>query len=169
METKLFINTIIAAYSASAKEPVISITNSNKSTDASGMDYVYVDYDIYATGKAYGLQINALGQKISYMVTDNNILYNKKLTVEYFKVDASTGAETPLGQITQKEGSDITVSELQSGMEYYLRVPLENLDSNNRGNTIIIRVTLNFGKSLTNTITVDKKFMLVRRGLFDLE
>jgi hypothetical protein len=171
METKLFINTIIAAYSASAKEPVITITNDNKSTDEAGMDYVYVDYDIYSTGKSYGYstELNTSGQKVKYQVTDNNILYNKKLTVEYFYIDPDTGLETPLPLATRKEGSDSTVSILQSGTQYCFFAPLNQLDSGNRGNTMIIRVTLTYGKNQSNKITVDKKFTLVRRGLFDLE
>lgn len=169
METKLFVNTIIAAYSQAVKEPVIEIMNSNKSTDESGMDYIYVDYDIYETDKSYGTDLNSSGQKIKYQIIDNNILYNKKLTVKYYYLNPDTGVETAASFTTRKEASGSSVTELQNKTGYYIEVPLGDLDYKNRGSTVIIRVTLTYGKQSSYSITFDKKFTLVRRGLFDLE
>lgn len=169
METKLFINTIIAAYSATVKKPVIELTNANRSTDSSGMDFVYVDYDIYETDQSYGSEIVGSGQRVKFKVIDNNVLYNKKITVEYFEINPTDGTETPLSLTTKKVGTNTGVSELIGGTEYFIEVPLGALDTNNRGSTILIRVTLTYGRSSTYQIKSDKKFTLVRRGLFDLE
>lgn len=169
METKLFVNTIIAAYSSAAKEPVINITNRNKSIDNTGMNYVYVDYDLYATNKAYGAELTGTGQKIKYRVTDNNVLYNKKLTVQYFDVNPETGALTPLTLDTKKEATGETVTEIIGREEYYVEVPLGDLNYKNKGPTTLIRVTMTYGISSEYSLTTEKTVTLIRRGLFDLD
>lgn len=169
METKLFVNTIIAAYSSAAKEPVINITNRNKSIDSTGMNYVYVDYDLYATNEAYGAELTGTGQKIKFRVTENNVLYNKKLTVEYFDVNPETGALSLMTLATKKEGTGETVTEIIGGEEYYVEVPLGDLNYKNKGPTTVIRVTMTYGISSEYNLRTEKSVTLIRRGLFDLD
>ena len=68
----------------------IVITNENKSTDEKGFDYVYVNDDIYDTEKAYGsdvlLDSTEQLQRIRFKITDNNVLFNKKLTLGFYEV-----------------------------------------------------------------------------------
>lgn len=171
MEMKLFINTLLAAYSAAAKNLEIEVTNSNKSMDADGNYYVYVDYDIYNTEQSFGKELTGMGtcQKLKFSVKDYNIFYNKKLTVEYFTVDPINGALSKQGYDTRRLDTNATVAKLDSEVEYYIEVPLDNLNYENKGKTTLIRVTLTYGKDSSKTIISDRRVTLVRRGLFDLE
>lgn len=197
MEVKLFVNTIIAAYSATAKQSQIIITNPNKSEDSNGKEYVYVDYDIYNTQQAVGTEVyeNKTGdastqpqtsskyQRIKYRVVDDNILYHKELSVKYYYVDPVTNADgsksTKLTQISDlttwqlRNSTSVQTSDkgdiIESGEEYYFEIPLSELNNSNSGRTIMIQVLTTYGKASDKTSKSEKSFTLVRRGLFDLD
>ena len=185
-EVKLFINTMIAAYTATAKAPQINITNDNKSSDDKGRDYIYVDYDIYNLTQAYGTEVDDTThlQKIKFRVVENNILFNKVIKVKYYEIGTTQQpdgtiitSETELTNLkTVKVNKDVDVpyvknegSQLNSGEEYYIKVPLSDLDSNNKGKTICIKVLITYGKNSDKSMTSEKEFTLLRRGLFDLD
>ncbi|MGB4658783.1 MAG: DUF5057 domain-containing protein, partial [Mobilitalea sp.] len=111
MEAKLFVNTMIGAYSATAKAPQIVVTNKNTSkimVSGQQMQYVYVDYDIYDTTLATGSEITTLNnakdstislalgtvkaEQVKFRIADNNILFNKKIYVSFF--DDPMGTKT---------------------------------------------------------------------------
>lgn len=100
-EIKLFINTMIAAYSASVQAPVPTITNSDKSTDNNDTDFVYVDYDATVSPEeskplgsgVFDNTIKAIDgsknkdvktKRVFFKVANNSIAMNKELTVHYF-------------------------------------------------------------------------------------
>lgn len=176
MEMKLFVNTIITAYKGVPKAPQVVINNSNKSTDKNGKDYIYVDYDIYNTSRAYGSELSegeTQKQKVKYQIFDMNRLPGEKLRVKYYEVtdkEDGTRTETELtGLKTKKSGTDEVAELIKSGEEYYIEVPLTDLERYNKGKDIAIKVFLTYGNDSENTITSVKEFTLFRRGLFDLD
>ena len=84
-ETKLFVNTMVAAYSAAAVLPTISITNED-TVSMGAADAMYVNYD-YTEKSATSLALQDFLQDsidISYKVIENNILANKKMKIKYY-------------------------------------------------------------------------------------
>jgi hypothetical protein len=128
-ERKLFVNTMIAAYSAGTvpTEPVI--TNKDKSTAGSSTDYLYVDYDAtFAVGdaKPFGSEIftytdsdgKAVYTKRVYFTLKNySIILNKKMTVHFYPV-LVTGAvkkvltEVPMQLDAYEYDSDTDTGQL---------------------------------------------------------
>ncbi len=176
MEMKLFINTIIASYTAAPKVPQIVINNSNKSTDENSKDYIYVDYDIYDTSRGYGSDVidgDIQKQKVKFEILDSNLLPNEKFTVKYFEItdqEDGTRTESELTELKTKQSSTDEVTEqIRSGEEYYIELPLTELALYNKGKEISIKVFLSYGNTSENTMTSVKEFTLFRRGLFDLD
>ncbi len=97
-EVKLFVNTMVAAYNASATQPKITLTNADK-VAMGDVDALYINYD-YAG--AVGMDLNDFIQRnvdISYKMIENNLLSNKKVKVKYYllqgkKWDATTKSFT---------------------------------------------------------------------------
>lgn len=191
MEAKLFVNTMIAAYSATAKSVEVVITNKHisKGIDA---DYIYVDYDIYNTTLAYGNDVKAGAgdqyQKVKFRIIDNNILFNKVITLSYYAVtkDAVSGKEietriTDTVLRTRRVRDDALTSLspyghiVDSGTEYYIDVPLSVLQryqmtmNNNFGTRIRIKVLVTYGRDSGKAKITNHDFILARRGLFDLD
>lgn len=181
MEVKLFVNTMIAAYSATAKAPNISLSNTNRSTDQNGLDSVYVNYDIYNTDKAYSNDIYEKSggqvQRIMFRINENNILFNKKITLQYFEITEGINPdgspkriETEIKPvITKRTSDDVVVTDVLSGEEYYIDIPLNYLTDKNRSKTFSIKAIITYGKSSDKVINSYKDFVLVRRSLFDLD
>lgn len=178
MEVKLFVNTMIAAYSATAKAAKIDVINRNSSTDASGKSYVYVDYDIYNTDLAIGSEVKDGGryQQVKYKFTENNIIFNKKVTVAYYEVVETVNGD---GSITKTDQlihltsryvrDDNEVSTFHSGNEYYIMLPLSDLNDSNQSKSYKIKTTIQYGKLQDKFMVSEKEFVLMRRGLFDLD
>ncbi len=189
VEAKLFVNTMIAAYNASAKPISIEITNKNISKDSNNVNYVYVDYDIYNTASAVGKDVqkgndNAEFQRIKFRVYDNNVLLNKTITMSYYAVNMVNGlpAESRLNNIVAHRASnDAVVSTnslgdiVNSGTEYYIDIPLSDMQNNkmlsstNFATKLSLHATLTYGTGEPRTISSKLDFILVRRGLFDLD
>lgn len=99
-EIKLFINTMIAAYSAGVTPPQPVITNTDKSTDNKDTDFVYIDYDATVSPEdslpfgsgVFEKSVNAYSggkkdvrtKRIFFKVNNNSIVMNKEMTVHYF-------------------------------------------------------------------------------------
>ncbi|MCI8308103.1 MAG: DUF5057 domain-containing protein [Lachnospiraceae bacterium] len=99
-EVRLFINTMIAAYSAGVAPPQPVITNSDKSTDNKDTDFVYIDYDATVSpedSKPFGSGVfdktvdaytggkkDVKTKRIFFKVDNNSIVMNKEMTVHYF-------------------------------------------------------------------------------------
>lgn len=188
IEAKLFVNTLIAAYNASAKPIQIELTNKNVSKNSYGTNYVYVDYDIYDTTNAYGNEVqkdsSSQYQRIKFRVIDNNLLLNKTITLSYYAVKTVNGVEveTKITGLTAKRvKNNSTVSTnsngdiVNSGTEYYIDIPLSQIQdnkmlvSNNFATKISIHSLLTYGIGVDRTLSSKLDFILVRRGLFDLE
>jgi hypothetical protein len=181
-EAKLFVNTMVAAYTATAKDSEIQITNKNTSVNADGNQYIYVDYDIYDTTLAYGSEVQKVAseqyQRVKFRVIDNNILFNKTLTLSYYIATENNGVvtETPISGIaTKKVKTNTEVTKVNSGEEYYIDIPLSKLQDNkmikenNLGTKISIHVLVTYGKLSDKTKSTKLFFTLARRGLFDLD
>jgi len=188
MEAKLFVNTLIAAYNASAKPIEIELTNKNVSQDSTGINYVYVDYDIYDTTNAYGKEVqkdaSSQYQRIKFRVIDNNLLLNKTITLTYYTVSMVNGKEVETkitGLIAKRVKNNSLVSTntngdiVNSGTEYYIDIPLSQLQNNkmlvnnNFATKISIHSLLTYGIGVDRTISSKLDFILARRGLFDLD
>ena len=197
-EAKLFVNTMVGSYTATAKDPKIKITNKNYATD-NITTYVYVDYDIYDTSLAMGNEVTMVdstkdstisssagsqrAQLVKFMIDDYNILFNKKIYINF--ADNPSGANTQHlyymvnTQGTPETSDDTVINKVSIGgtymypidasEEYAIAVPLLQLNSANLTDTIGINVLITYGKTSTKTKTAFSTFKLIRRGLFDLD
>ena len=102
METKLFVNTMVAAYNATVRSAEPVITNADKSTDNNDTDFLYVDYDATTTDEAvpFGegvgkVQVKNMDSSDSdgrlckrtyFTLKNNSIVINKMMSVHYFPV-----------------------------------------------------------------------------------
>ena len=186
MEAKLFVNTMVGAYSATARAPQIKITNKNTSKDAT-TNYVYVDYDIYDTALAVGSEIttgdSTKAQLVKFRIIDYNILFNKKMYVSFFdNSDAAkpalpytlinTAGTTEILDDTVMTGTTVNgtyVYKIDASEEYAIAVPLTDLNIHNMSGDIGINILITYGKASNKTKNATTTFKLVRRGLFDLD
>lgn len=105
-EVKLFVNTMIASYMASAQKPEIVIENKdklvvNKDAEGSGKEYyLYVDYDSTMPNKYLGDDVSESGgeyyKRVFFSVRDNSVLQNKKIFMEFYRPSES-GTEVDIG------------------------------------------------------------------------
>ncbi len=114
-EQKLFVNTMIAAYSAGTvpTEPVI--TNRDKSSLGSVTDYLYIDYDAtmdVGTAVPFGSEIfsytNGSGKtihtkRVYFTLKNYSIILNKKMTIHYYPVLVTTAG----GVVTRRVLTEI--------------------------------------------------------------
>ena len=169
-EVKLFVNTMIAAYNATAGPLDITITNTDKTTDESGNAFLYVDYDFADNQVAYGEGINLTeeGQtkRIYFKLTEDSIISNKKIYVSYYE-DSEEG--TKLDLITRtKDGTIVNAKGgLEAGVEYYVDVSIDSLKENNSAKFIISAV-MKYGEGLSKEKTAIRSVTIYRRGLFNL-
>ncbi len=185
MEAKLFVNAMLATYTTAVQTPLINLTNKNISRDSKDQQYVYVDYDIYNTSQAYGDEVNKSAdtqyQRIKFIITENNILLNKVLTLSYYVIK-SDGTQVKITNITAKKLNDnSSVNKnssgdiVTSGVEYYIDIPLSVLQdnkmlmNNNFGSKISIHGLMTYGVSSDKSKQFNQDFILARRGLFDLD
>ena len=101
-ERKLFVNTMIAAYSAGTvpTEPVI--INKDRSSTGNNTDYLYIDYDAtldVGTAQPFGSEINSYvdgsgntiyTKRIYFTLKNFSIIPNKKMTAHYYPVLVNT-------------------------------------------------------------------------------
>lgn len=102
-EIKLFINTMVAAYAASADPTAPKIINFDRTTGVDEIDYLYVDYDTtfpeLAIGEGVDGDRDAEGnllptnqtKEVNFKLTENSIVTNKLMTVyvyNYISKDA---------------------------------------------------------------------------------
>jgi hypothetical protein len=198
MEAKLFVNTMIGSYTATAKNPQVKITNKNTSADST-TNYIYVDYDIYDTDLATGSEVTTVdstqdstisstegtlnAQWVKFMIADYNLLFNKKTYVNFYDDPTGPNTEHLYYMIntggTEETSDDVIMNKLlvngtymykiDASEEYAIAVPLSKLNENNMSDTIGINVLITYGKTSAKTKTTSTTFKLVRRGLFDLD
>lgn len=122
-ERRLFVNTMIAAYSATVQPTKPVITNRDKSNSDSNTDYLYVDYDgsiksgqegskipigndvlrYYYDGTVYdGSRPEGTptyyAKRVTFTLQNFSIILNKRMTVHYYPVvyDETTGTRVVL-------------------------------------------------------------------------
>ncbi len=93
-EIKLFINTMIAAYTAAASASKPVITNRDKSSDNNNNDYLYVDYMANDAVNAIGndILVNESGAKVKrtyFKLRNNSIVSNKQMTLFIYPAELS--------------------------------------------------------------------------------
>lgn len=92
-ETKLFVNTMIAAYTAGARATVPKITNPDITSDKLDNDYLYVDYDANNSTVAIGDGVVTSGdtqtKNIRFKLTNNSIVSNKTMMLLVYDMNAA--------------------------------------------------------------------------------
>ncbi|MFW5630645.1 MAG: DUF5057 domain-containing protein [Acetivibrio ethanolgignens] len=191
-EVKLFVNTMIAAYNASAVRPRIQVTNEDK-VSIGKAEAMYISYDY----EDKGLSLDDFLQKeldISYKVIENNVLSRKNLTIQYYllgkqvnggyrfakeedvlNMNYGTVERTPLSLKTVEVGGGGTnlmvgtKAHIQGNREYSFHYSLEKLFENHSYIPLEIELTLTYGKKQDKVITVKQPVILYRRALFNLD
>lgn len=177
-EGKLFINTMVAAYNSSVKEPDILVYESKDNLSPTTTFYEYGDID---NNKSFREE----STRMYFSVSDTNIIRGSKVaSAEYYVALGSDAASrlsstattytvngktypiyrdsdgvvyiklSDLGTYT-KEGTKVDASKLQCSIVYYVDIPTEVFDiagvSNQNVNTFMVsaKTTLNKVGSLT--------------------
>lgn len=100
-EAKLFVNTMVAAYSASADPTAPQIINFDRTTGVDKIDYLYVDYDTIHPELAIGEGVsgdfeqdsesgniikNEQTKEVNFKLTENSIVTNKLMTMYVYEL-----------------------------------------------------------------------------------
>ena len=193
-ELKLFINTFVASYRVPADPPTIDLQNSNATS--ADMEYYYIDFDSWDELKAVGTSIVLKGdkqyQRVQYVVNEAVPLKNQKLTVDYhFASDEANGIpltektdeglkesgyyvlEQPITDdgallVPYSSETDLPVTELLVGKEYYIDIPL-SLMTGKDSLQLIFRATIQYGRKNDQNVYAYQKISFLRRGLYDLD
>lgn len=146
-EIKLFINTMVAAYAASADPTAPKIINYDRTTGVDEIDYVYVDYDTTFPELAIGEGVdgdkdvegkplpNNQTKEINFKLTENSIVTNKLMTVYVYEYVSKNGDGSynyeplPMEMQVQKYNSDDSTSPVEG-----IPVFVVNTDLANTGN-----------------------------------
>lgn len=146
-EIKLFINTMVAAYAASADPTAPKIINFDRTTGADEIDYLYVDYDTTFPELAIGEGVdgdkdgegkplpNNQTKEINFKLTENSIVTNKLMTVYVYEYVSKNGDGSynyeplPMEMQVQKYNSDDSTSPVEG-----IPVFVVNTDLANTGN-----------------------------------
>ncbi|MFW5650078.1 MAG: DUF5057 domain-containing protein [Acetivibrio ethanolgignens] len=194
-EVKLFVNTMIAAYSASAVRPRIQVTNEDKVAMGKA-EAMYISYDY---GKNSSLTMEDFLQKdldISYKIIENNILSRKNLKVQYYLLGEKVGEDYSLvseDEVLNGDYQNSTIKRtslfvdtvevegkskigkgndpvtIQGNKEYSFHYKLEELFKAHSYIPLEIELTLTYGKKQDKVITVKQPVILYRRALFNLD
>ncbi len=141
-EIKLFINTMVAAYAASADPTAPKIINFDRTTGADEIDYLYVDYDTTFPELAIGDGVegvynenpanNTQTKEVNFKLTENSIVTNKLMTVYVYEY-ISTNAEgknnyepLPMEMEVQKYNSDDSTSPVEGIPVFVVNTDLVN-------------------------------------------
>lgn len=162
-EIKLFINTMIASYSAGVSSPSVAITNEEAIKNNS------LGYIIYEDSEGYAKTTDAT-KKIKFIAEDKN-LSTDELIVRVYSYD-DDGKMSLLNPVIKKlDGSIVPIYNesgkdsgyvIQSGEEYYFEFPLETFASNGTDKLTIIVTNQNKLTGITNAT-------IQNRILFDLD
>ena len=195
-EIKLFINTFVAAYRATAK-PVRALIQNDDATvnNSTGEYFMCVDVNSSDAGKAFGndiveqyqLQKGTVG---SYELDRTEVAQSKRVyfyiknensygDVQYNLTFSVNGVETPLavfkkdGDVFMDTKTDATKFKASAIDVYYVDVPLtiETADGKNAiGRTqLTISIDMEYGLEGMVTETSDTVAYIMPRGLFDLD
>jgi hypothetical protein len=145
-ERMLFVNTMIAAYSAGTvpSEPVI--TNKDKSSEDNMTDYLYVDYDASLSvdeAMPFGAEIYSYmngtdtiyTKRIYFTLKNYSIIMNKKMTMHYYPIITTT---TPTG----------TVKKVLT--EYPLILATHDYDSETNVGTVVANDTFPYKQTFSD-------------------
>ncbi len=146
-ERKLFVNTMIAAYSAGtvATEPVI--INKDRSSTGNNTDYLYIDYDAtldVGTAKPFGSEINSYvdgagntiyTKRIYYTLRNFSIVPNKRMTAHYYPVIVTT-----VGGVTTRKVLT----------EYPMILSTYDYDHDTDTGTLVANETFNYNQTYSN-------------------
>ena len=146
-EIKLFINTMVAAYAASADPTAPKIINFDRTTGADEIDYLYVDYDTTFPELAIGEGVDGdkdgegkplpsnQTKEVNFKLTENSIVTNKLMTVYVYEYVSKNGDGSynyeplPMEMQVQKYNSDDSTSPVEG-----IPVFVVNTDLANTGN-----------------------------------
>ncbi|MBE5962874.1 MAG: DUF5057 domain-containing protein [Lachnospiraceae bacterium] len=167
-EVKLFVNTMIAAYNASAGPLKVMVTNDEATFDSNEDAYLYVNYDFADNTTAHGEEIyvndGEVCKRIYFQLDEGSIVLNKKINVNVYKA----GISNVTYQIWRKaDNAKITQGTFDTGVEYYVYIPIGDLASDN-GVQVTIDVEMSYGKNLSKKKTALRSVTIYRRGLFNL-
>lgn len=182
-EAKLFINTMIASYSAGAKAPTV-IIKENEDPKSIGTDYIYVPYDneMSSSPSATGEFLEDEPSVYFYVKDSNFVKGNKSISAKYYRA-ALSGEEPdkiingiPVVEILEPKTYNtltkgiVNQSSLESGGTYEVRIPMKNYLTGVNAVKIFIEVQsqiVSYNTALTEATfdTVD----IVMTQLFELE
>lgn len=197
-EIKLFINTFVAAYRATAKPVQVIIENDDAALNSSTGEYfMCVDVNSADAGKAFGNDIvetyqlqkaaggayeldrteTAQSKRVYFYIKNSNTYGDAEYDLTFF-VD---GTETPLavfkkdGDVFMDTKTPATKFKASAADVYYVDVPLsmETADGKQAiattGLKISIVMTYGYGTDRTVTDPSDTLAYIIPRGLFDLD
>lgn len=183
-EAKLFINTMVAAYSASIKPAEVEIVDEMSGKNINDL------YSYYDSGNELRFgETESNYQKVYFTVNDLNFVKGKKQILSKFYLEKENGTEISCGGETYKavpmaldvyaadkdgdDGNDVRAdaSSLVSGATYYVRIPRVELDENKTRQTFFVEVSSiieRYNKVVTTPPVMDKVDM-VQLQLFELD
>lgn len=195
-EIKLFINTFVAAYRATAKPVQVIIENDDAALNSSTGEYfMCVDVNSSDAGKAFGNDIvesyqlqkkagsayeidrteTAQSKRVYFYIKNSNTYGN----VEYDLTFSVDGAPTPLavfkkdGDVFMDTKTAATKFKASAADVYYVDVPLsmETADGKQAITTteLKISIVMTYGEDGITTDPSDTLAYIIPRGLFDLD
>lgn len=174
-EAKLFINTMVAAYNAGIKSPVITVRE-GKGADAPKQTVLYRYYD-------GDFALDSADEEVYFTVRDINFAKGSRRLSVSFCYDAADGDRTievddvlrtvrtlECSIYNAADGTKVNADELQSGGIYYIKVPKEVLDNCERGLSLYFEAK-SIITSKSGTIITDSAYAtldVLQTYLFDL-
>ncbi|MCR5256330.1 MAG: DUF5057 domain-containing protein [Acetatifactor sp.] len=161
-EVKLFINTMVASYTASIKDPSVNIIRDLSGDDAS-VEYMSIPY--------WAEDVGTDSLRVFFKVRDDNIVKGtKKITVDY-DINGMAVALDIYNSNGVKLGSGSSYSGLESESRYYVDIPISKLNATQGADVFRINLKTDWvrngkevsSKTVSDTVTISKL------QLFDLD
>lgn len=159
-EVKLFINTMIASYSAGITAPDIVITNEDAIQDSSR------EYTLYEDGESSDLA--GVTKKIRFIADDRNLLSNRTIArIYYYDSSGNRLLANPVvkamdGTPAERYGGTEAGYYVINGKEYYFDFPLDQFTEKGMAS---FTITATNEENITSSV----KGTVLGRGLFDLD
>lgn len=163
MEVKLFINTMIASYSAGLTSPRVEVTNTDSFIGNNGDYVLYEDAALQETG-------TSAAKMISFKASDRNILSDDLVVrIYYYQGDnvsllnpgVYSASDGSLADVYNKSGEE-SGYYVKSDEDYYFNLPLNRFAQNGKDRIKIV-VTNDAGLKGNSNVSV------LGRALFDLQ
>ena len=173
-EAKLFVNTMIAAYSTVAGIPTATFTSD--ATNGNKLSYYFVTSDYSNSSGKLDTSGNIIGSnyKLYFGLTDPSLNSSKVINLSFCYKSVINGVEeTTAHSLSQaptvySADSNAGVTMFSGGLSYYILLPQEVIDALEQKNCDSVRLYLTVGTNLSSS-TSQTSVEIRRVGLFELQ